>query len=78
MKIVKTEEEEFFTPESRDLCCQAFGNGDSPLVGACISDIAEVISSELIYDEINMCRTRTVTKINFTLPVAMTIVKSEN
>ena len=78
MTIVKTEEEEFFTPESRDLCCQAFADGDNSLAGACLSDIAEVISSELIYDDINMCRTRTVTKIDFTLPVAMTIVKSEN
>lgn len=78
MTIVKTEEEELFTPESRDLCCQAYGNGDNSLVGACLSDIAEVISSELIYDDINMCRTRIVTKIDFTLPVAMTIVRSEN
>ena len=74
---MKTEEEEFFTPESRDLCCQAFGNGDNSLSGACLSNIAE-ITSELIYDDINLCRTRTATKIDFTVPVAMTVVKSEN
>ena len=37
-----------------------------------------ILLTRLVYDDINFCRTRTVTEVAFVLPIAMTTVKTEN
>ena len=76
MTVIKTEESEEFTAESADQCCMAFVDGDASLREAC--EIDETSFDDLVYDEDNMCRLRTVTRTEFTLPDAMTLVKTED
>ena len=37
-----------------------------------------ILMTRLVYDDINLCRTRIVTEVEFFLPIAMTTVKTEN
>ena len=53
--MVKTEKQESFSDANIDSCCQAFADGDQSLRDSCETS-ETVISTDLVYDPINMCR----------------------
>lgn len=47
-----------------DVCCAQFGAGNESMRDAC-SEEELLISFEIVFDPINMCRTRIETRIEF-------------
>ena len=60
---------------SIDQCCKLFVSGDDSMEEACLSNT--MVSMDLTYDEMNMCRSRTVTRTFYTFQEAMTHAKTE-
>ena len=63
------------TEASIDQCCQRFVDGDDSMMNAC--DSSQVEATTIVYDPLNMCRSRTETITEFTFPIAMTQAKTE-
>ena len=64
-----------YNEASLDQCCKLFVSGDDSMEGACLSET--MVSMELTYDDINKCRSRTVTRTFYTFPEAMIHAKTE-
>lgn len=58
MKVIESEMDSSEIVDN-DQCCSAFGTGSEQLRDSCLVSHIE-ISSNLVYDNFNMCRTRTV------------------
>ena len=68
MTVVKIEDEEYFTPDSRDSCCRAFADGNVSLQEACIVYILDT-TSDIIFDDIERtCTMVTNNEVLFRLP----------
>ena len=59
-----------------DVCCAEFGTGNESMRDACSKE-EMLISFELVFDPIDMCRTKIETRIEYQLPNAKTVVKVE-
>lgn len=77
MTLVSEEEITSFSAESLDECCQAFiDGGNDSMEDACDIRVA-ALPSELLYDDINMCRTKIVIRTEHFLQDAMSLVRTE-
>ena len=79
MTVAKIEDEEYFTPDVRDSCCQAFGDGNDSLQEACIVYILDT-TSDIIFDNIERtCTMVSDNEVLFRLPSdRLTTVKIGN
>ena len=56
-----------FTPKSLDACCLSFIEGNEELRGVCEVSITK-FHPQLVYDDLNLCRIRFVTRTELILP----------
>ena len=75
--VVNTEATISFTPQSLDACCLSFIEGNEELRGVCEVSITK-FHPQLVYDDLNMCRTRLVTRTELILPDSQNVAMTDD